>query len=411
MASFADLKDKRLTVVLIDDLQLNAFAAPGGIIGVNAGIFLHTKNEQELAAVLAHELAHLSQRHFARNVQDSKDQRLPQAAALLGSILLAATGGEAGLAALTSVIAGSVSHQLRYSRQQEMEADRIGLQILHQAKINPNAMPEMLKRLQQLGAANESLSFLQTHPVTTERIADTEGRVARRSKIESYRRPNSLAFELVRMRVRIHFAANQLNAFLNTVQNQLKNPLPFPQALHYGLAILYTDLKQFPLAQKQIAFLLKNNNNNFYYQWLKIYFLFHKEQQNEALKLSKKLVRNNTNNYPSTMQYATLLYKTEHYNECRVLLKQFINTQPNNPFVWKLFANATGKTKRIGEYYMANATYLHLTGKTEKAINQLRYALNNLRLRYEQRQAMQEQTRQLKKDEKMIKLMSLTDPP
>lgn len=134
LAESSQLQDRRLEFVLLDSPQLNAFAAPGGIIGVNGGLFLHAQTEAEYASVLAHELAHLSQRHFARGLEEQKRMQLPLMAAMLAGVVAAAAGaGDAGIAAIVSTQAAAIQAQRRFSRQNEQEADRIGIVNLERA--------------------------------------------------------------------------------------------------------------------------------------------------------------------------------------------------------------------------------------------------------------------------------------
>ena len=142
LAETSQLNDRRLEFILLASPQLNAFAAPGGIIGINGGLFLHAQTEAEYASVLAHELAHLSQRHFARGLEAQKRMQIPLMAAMLAGVIAAAAGGgDLGMAALASTQAAAIQEQRRFSRQNEQEADRIGLINLSKAGFDPRAMP------------------------------------------------------------------------------------------------------------------------------------------------------------------------------------------------------------------------------------------------------------------------------
>ncbi len=132
----SQVNDRRLEFILINSPQLNAFAAPGGIVGVNGGLFLNAQTEGEYASVLAHELAHLSQRHFARGVEASQRMQVPMMAALLAGIVIAAAGaGDAGIAAIAGTQAAAIQEQRRFSRQNEQEADRIGIMNLEKGRL------------------------------------------------------------------------------------------------------------------------------------------------------------------------------------------------------------------------------------------------------------------------------------
>ena len=174
LAAASELTDRNLHPVLIDSPVLNAFAAPGGVVGINLGVFLHADNVHQLAAVLAHELAHLSQRHYARSVEYQRQNALPYVAALLASVaLMAASGGTAGIAALSATQAAAQDSALRNSRAREQEADRVGIETLARAGLDPYAMASMFGQMSFAARFDRKLpEFLLTHPVTESRISE-----------------------------------------------------------------------------------------------------------------------------------------------------------------------------------------------------------------------------------------------
>lgn len=189
----SDLIDRNTTQVIVDSPQLNAFAVPGGIIGINLGLLLYSDNEDQLISVLAHEIAHLSQRHYARRVEQSSQQTPVAIAALLASVLLiASNNADAGLAGIATSQAASIQQQLGFSRDFEREADRVGMALLKKAGWSPQQMPQMFRNM--LAAARFRGSppeFLLTHPLTESRVADAEGRAALQPLVAA---SNSMAF-------------------------------------------------------------------------------------------------------------------------------------------------------------------------------------------------------------------------
>jgi predicted Zn-dependent protease len=157
---------------VIKDTAINAFAVPGGFVFINAGLVLATSTESELASVMAHETAHVTQHHIARMLADQSRQSLPTAAAMIGAILLAAIGGgQAAEGALAATQGMAVQHQINFTRDNEMEADRVGIGFLAGAGYDPNAMAvffETMGRHEGL-AATYIPAMLIDHPVTTDR--------------------------------------------------------------------------------------------------------------------------------------------------------------------------------------------------------------------------------------------------
>ncbi|QGG80009.1 M48 family metalloprotease [Litorivicinus lipolyticus] len=177
----SEWRDEPLYLILIDNPELNAFAAPGGVIGVHTGLFSAARQSDQVASVLAHEIAHLTQRHFGRRQEDSK--RL-QAAYLAGTLvaLAAGLGGDPtlGTATLSATQAATIDQVLSFSRAHEREADQLGLELLAKAGHDPAAMVGMFKRMQdQQRLSSQPLPYLSTHPVSVERIADTQARTGK----------------------------------------------------------------------------------------------------------------------------------------------------------------------------------------------------------------------------------------
>ena len=169
---------------------MNAFAVPGGVVGIHTGLFAFAENEDEMVSVLAHELAHLSQRHFARGLEARRSSSMVSLAGLLAGLVVAATvGGDAGMAAMSASQAYALESQLRYSRSNEQEADRIGLQTMERSGRDPSAAGDMFETLlsKTRYSGTRIPEFLLTHPVTEKRIADARGRsigASRRHYIE-----------------------------------------------------------------------------------------------------------------------------------------------------------------------------------------------------------------------------------
>ncbi|MBX9717094.1 MAG: M48 family metalloprotease, partial [Burkholderiaceae bacterium] len=166
---------------LVRDRSVNAFALPGGYVGVHLGLMAITSNRDELASVLAHEMTHINQRHIARGFANSKRQSLISAAAMIIGVLAATRsgGGDAASAMITGGQAVGIQGQLNFSRDMEREADRIGAAMMTDAGFQPSGMASMFERLQQSSRLNDSggYPYLRSHPLTTERIGEARARL------------------------------------------------------------------------------------------------------------------------------------------------------------------------------------------------------------------------------------------
>lgn len=205
LAQYSEIQHKQLNVIMVENSSMNAFAVPGGVVGVHTGLFRYAKTEAQLSSVLAHELAHLSQRHFARGVEKQRNSSVPTMAAMLASLVLAATvGGDAGIAAMSVTQAAALDSRLRFSRQNEQEADRIGMKTMAAAGIDPYAAADMFEQmLQATRYSKRPPEFLLTHPVTEKRIADTRNRAMRYPRETSQ---TSLDYQLMRARVMLELS-------------------------------------------------------------------------------------------------------------------------------------------------------------------------------------------------------------
>jgi len=153
LVSQSDNNEQQFTFFVINDPLINAFAAPGGIVGINSGVVMNARSESELAGVVAHEIAHVTQKHMARSVEMSKQMSIPTLAAMLGAILVATQNPEAGQAALMAVQGASAQARINFTRANEQEADRIGIQLLVRAGFDPHGMAGFFRRLQQICAS------------------------------------------------------------------------------------------------------------------------------------------------------------------------------------------------------------------------------------------------------------------
>lgn len=219
LVPYSDVRQTDLEFVIVDQPPLNAFAVPGGIIGINYGLLLHTRDEDELAAVLAHELAHLSQRHFARRIEQSQKQQPIAIATLLASILLIASNNpDAGFAGLMSTQAASIQEQLAYSREWEREADRLGMRTLAAAGLDPHAMPSMFEQMQRASRFSQRPpEFLLTHPVTQFRIADAAGRADNYPK-----RPRTTRFDFLLLKADAEWRYYRGNDKISALRSELE---------------------------------------------------------------------------------------------------------------------------------------------------------------------------------------------
>ncbi len=242
----------------VRDPQINAFALPGGFIGVHTGLILAAQSESEVAGVVAHEIAHVTQRHIARMINQQSQSNLMSIAAIAVAILAARSNSQVGEAAIAFGQAGVIQNQLNFTRDNEREADRVGLQLLEGAGFDPRGMAVFFERLQRATRLYEggAPSYLRTHPLTFERIADIQNRIENLS----YRQvPDGLDFQLIRAKLRAEIdAPRDAVAFFEAGLAERK--FLSETASRYGLVASLIRAREFERAKREIMPLRKTRN-------------------------------------------------------------------------------------------------------------------------------------------------------
>ena len=374
LATFSELKDRRLDIIIVNNRTINAFAVPGGVLGIHNGLLLQAETEGQLASVLSHELAHLSQRHFARSVEAQKRNAIPNMAGLLAGIILAATqGGDAGMAAIAVTQAASLQNQLRYSRLHEQEADRAGMQTMVKADMDPGAAASMFEIMQQSSryAGNQPPEFLLTHPVTESRISDA------RNRSRQYPRKiftDNFRFQLMRARVELGFINNNRDA-VKRFRARVESNSRQHDADQYGLVLALIANGDIAEAQQRLNTLLATAPTETIYLVAQAELFMANNKPLEAVSLLQNSLTFVPGNHPITMTLARALLKADQPHKAEALLSEHSKRKPNDPSVWYLLAETHGLAGNIVGVHQARAEYFVLNGVLDKAAQQLGYAL------------------------------------
>ena len=374
LSEFSELSDRRLEIALIDEKSVNAFAAPGGIIGINAGLIFHADTEGQLASVLSHELAHLSQRHFARRMQRQKDRSLANSLMILGSIALA--GVTSNPNALLVGQQAITQQNLSFSRGDEQEADRIGFKNMVSAGFDPKSTSYMFEKLQSLSrlSGSNELEFLRSHPLTKNRIADAQSR-AQGFENKNYR--NSLDYDLVRNRTIVHFSEVPRQA-VTIFHKELTDSSDEREKLeaYYGLALAYSRDNKHSQALNSMRQALEMDSENLMLQIGLLELHIEAENYFEAEALASSLLSTNPYNYPISMLYNKVLMNKGDYKLGEKILKDLALKRPKDPQVWYWLAEVQGLDKNVIGLHLSRAEYFFLTGSYETSIKHLRMAMD-----------------------------------
>lgn len=373
LATHSELNDTRLELVVINNPTMNAFAVPGGVVGAHTGLFQFAQNEDQLASVLAHELAHLSQRHFARGVANQRANSLTSMAGLLAGLILAATvGGDAGMAAMTATQAAAMDKGLRFSRQNEQEADRIGIATLYRSGLDPAAVAAMFDRM--LAATrytgHHPPEFLLTHPLTESRISDARGRLGKYPK-QFYK--DNVEYHLMRARALMAIDKNPQRS-LKRFQSEMEGHSQSLTGATYGLSLALSALGRQQEARTTLQPLLTADPERLTYQLAAIAIDRADGNYPAAQRRIATLLPNYSNNYPLQMELSETLLAENRYGESELILENLSRQRPTDPDIWYQLAETSGLAGDIPGVHLARAEYFILTGIYDQARQQLGYA-------------------------------------
>ena len=361
------------TFFMVNDTSINAFAGPGGYIGANVGLFLAAETESELAGVMAHEIAHVTQRHLARAFQAQERMSLPTTAAIIAAIVIgAAADPGAGAAALTAASAAGIQSQINFTRSNEKEADRVGIQTLADADFDPYGMPGFFERLQKNSKlyGTRPPEFLSTHPVTTNRISEATSRAETYPKVKKYSSPD---FFLLQARLRVNNFPNPRQVLADTRRYEGKTGGKTPVE-RYEFALLLAKNEKYNEALPIMQKLHKNDPDRITYRLALGQILNDAGQQQEALDIYK----NTLDLYPGEIMliqpYATTLMATGKSDKAYALLTEISNNNDADPQIYKLLAQAAGATNHQVQTHTAMSQYYFMNGYTNQAIEQLKLA-------------------------------------
>jgi len=361
----------------LNNYNVNAFALPGGFIGVNAGLILTTQSESELASVLSHEIAHVTQHHLARMVAAQKGDSMASMAAIAIAILAARSNPQAAQAAMVGVQARAIQKQLDFTRVFEQEADRIGLDILQKADFNTHAMPEFLTKLQRATRLLEgnAPNYLRTHPVTRDRIADIENRVNK----QPYRlMADSLSYQLVRTKV-IAAQKSTVDAisYFNDALTTHKHGNPIAQ--RYGLVISLLRNNDTPRAGIELKILNEQALASPSAQHnAMLYTLTGQVKRatnaSDTLDFYRTAVQNFPNHRALIYAYADLLLQSNRAASAVNMLSEQITRHPSDINLYELQARSYNQLKQPLQQHQAQAYSYAWQGNIHGAVEQLELA-------------------------------------
>jgi predicted Zn-dependent protease len=377
LSSLAHDGNRDFRFFVVRDPAINAFALPGGFVGIHSGLLLETRTESELAAVLAHEVAHVTQRHIARGLENQSRANLVSTAATLAAILLGALVGvptDATMGAVSAAQNLAIQSQISFTRENEYEADRVGIGLLASAGFEPDAMAsffETMGRRTQLGP-EQVPELLRTHPVTSNRIAEARGRAAQQPAVLPR---DSLGYSLARERARVLSAApgtDPRSFYPGVAANEPDASI----AQVYAYALAQVLAGEAAAAIPTITRLRDANPGVMPFHTLLGQAQLANGQNRAAIETLERARELAPRNVPVTVRYAEALLQAGRPKRAHEVLLDLFNNVPPSQEQIRLTALAANAAGDVADAYSYMAEYHIMGGDLPLAANQLELALS-----------------------------------
>ena len=377
LSSRAEEGQHRFYYFVVRDPAVNAFALPGGFIAINSGTILVTRNENELAGVMAHETAHVTQRHIVRQILDQSHASLASTVALLGAILLGATAGRGSPGAMEGGIlaaeSAGIQHQINYTRASEFEADRIGIGTMAEAGYDPLGMASFFDYISHQGPEPTRISavqFLIDHPLPADRVAEARGRA---EQIGRLRHTDSLSYLLIRERLR-SLVGNPKTAHDYYV-NLIKNGSGLSMEQRYGRDVAEIALRNPAAAIPDLQALVREfpKITQFYGALGEAQML--NGQPRESQQTLNKAIDLFPRNVPITIHLSETLMRSGENKRAQLLLDDLFNVVEPTPDQTKLIAKAASDAGDLADSYYYMSYFWVMNGDLKTSALQLQLAL------------------------------------
>lgn len=383
LVSRSDQPDQQFKFFILRIPSINAFAGPDAYIGIHTGLILKADNESQLAGVLAHEISHVTQRHLARAMTESSISPAAMFATILAGILLSTQNPQAGAAVLYGGSAAAMQSQINFTRHNEHEADRIGIQLLREAQINPEGMSEFFGTLLKEANSNNILAqmeYLRTHPLNSTRVAEAQNRIQTQDKqLPS----DSLDFQLSKARILVN-SATSLNELINHIEKL--NPDQLTLSTRYTLAIAHIKQGNHEKAINILKTLIQQHDHLWFH--LALAKAYEAGQQIKKAHLVLRQVSQLYPNYlPVTVHYALVLNQLKRYEETIKLLKQQLQKK-QHPVIFQILAQTYYASNNITAALEATSKQYELEGHLQLAVQQIEYALKQTDLNHNSKQRL-----------------------
>ncbi len=334
---------------IVSDNSVNAFALPGGFIGVNRGLIMQARTQHQLASVMAHEIAHVRLTHGMDMMDKGSELNSTALLTLLAGLLLGGSNSDVGAAVAYGGIAGTQQAMVNFTRENEYEADRVGMDLLQRAQFDPNGMVEFFGIMQKLSGPSElgNVEYLRTHPLNNNRIAEAANRASRLGR-----------------------GRNQFDDFLlfkDYLLYKSSDYLP-DQGSEYLRALRLMLAADYRAADAKLAELYQSDNENIWYSIAYGENLEHLGRESEAELVYRRLLDIFPGDYVLSLRLVNVLKLSGHHQSALVIARALENQYPNDKQVYFELSEIYRALKRPALRMMAEAEFHRITGNRDQAI-------------------------------------------
>lgn len=362
--------NQKFSFFVVDAPSINAFALPGGYIGIHSGLIVASRNESELAGVVAHEIAHVTQHHLARSVEHANRMQLPLTIAVLAAILLGGGDPDVANAAIAASLGGSEQMRLNFTRSHEHEADRIGIQLLARSEYNPRGMAGFFSRLLEESRfyGQGVPEFLSTHPVTTTRLAEAQSAAERYPYVM---RADSTAYQVAKAKLTLHHSKNASKLLEQVRVSGGKTPDAYSLYLQ---AITYSALRQNDKAEGLLKRLVAQQPDSIAYRDTLGQLYFSQQRYSAASSLYTNGLQRYPYNETLSLSLSKLHIAEKRYPQAREVLQELIRRNPLLSSAYPLLAQVETASGNKASAHLTQAKYYLLLDDPHSAQEQLNIA-------------------------------------
>ena len=391
-----------LTFFIVNNQSINAFAMLGGVIGIHTGLILSSSSESELASVLSHEIAHVTQRHLARLVSKIQKDSFKSYLGIGLALLLARSNPDLARGALTVSQALGAQTVLDFTREHEKEADRVGLEILNKAGFDVRGSIDFFKTLQKGNrySPGAAPSFLRTHPITSERISDIENRL----KDYPYKqRLDDPSFYFVKGKIKV--LLQEKNLITKQLESNIKNKTYLNElGERYALSYAYLINKDLKGASRELEWIKNKNIQNPMIDQLNIKILLEKGDIEPAYLVIKKALNKYPNYRAFVYELANYLIKKNSIDEAVEFLENYVKIFNSDPEIYKLLAKAYALNGRQVLQYESLSESFYYSYDLQEAIVQMDMAVRARDGNFYEKSRVESRLKQLQREKEIYEI-------